>query len=78
MVFDDFEDFVDFRFGPFHMGVFPRPFRIGYSRTSDSHIVRLKLREDVSKEEIKVRLQEGSVLEIEWPRRVRGEDIPVD
>ena len=60
------------------MGVFPRPFRIGYSRTSDSHIVRLKLREDMKKEEIKVRLHEGSLLEIEWPRRVKGEDIPVE
>jgi hypothetical protein len=78
MVFDEFEDFVDFRFGPFHMGVFPRFFRIGCSRTSDSHIVRLKLRRNVKNEEIKVRLQEGSVLEIEWPRRVKGEDIPVE
>lgn len=65
MVFDEFEDFVDFRFGPFHMGVFPRPLKISYSRTSDSHIVRLKLRDDAKKEEIKARLQEGSVLEIE-------------
>ncbi len=78
MIFDEFEDFFDFRFGPFHMGGFPRPYRMGYSRTSDSHIVKLRLREDIKREEIKVRLQEGGVLEIEWPRRVKGEDIPID
>jgi hypothetical protein len=28
--------------------------------------------------DIKVRLQEGGVLEIEWPRKTTGEDIPVE
>ena len=78
MIFDEFDESFDFRFGPFHMGVFPKPFRISYSRTSDNHIVRLKLREDMKKEEIKVRLQEGGVLEIKWPRKLKGEDIPID
>ncbi len=58
MSFDEFEDFFDFRFGPFQMPGFARPFRIGYSRTSDSHVVRLKLRRDVQKNDIKVRLLE--------------------
>jgi len=78
MPFDEFEDFFDFRFGPFQMAGFARPFKVGYSRTSDSHVVRLKLRRDVQKKDIKVRLLEGGVLEIEWPRGTRGEDIPVE
>ena len=78
MAFDDFEDFLDFHFGPFHMSTAPRPFKMGYSRTSDSNIVTLKFRNDVKKEEVKVRLLEGGVLEIEWPRQTKGEDIPID
>ena len=54
MIFDEFDEFFDFKFGPFHMGVSPRPFGICYSRTSDSHILKLKLREDIKKNEIKL------------------------
>jgi len=32
----------------------------------------------VKKEEIKVQLIEPGVLEIEWPRRIRGEEIPIE
>ena len=78
MAFENFEDFFDFRFGPFHMSSGARPFKVGYSRTSDSHIVTLKFRHDIAKEEIKVQLHEGGVLEIEWPRQTKGEDIPID
>jgi len=78
MDFEEFEDFFDFRFGPFQMCGFTRPFKVGYSRTSDSHRVKLKLRPDIKKEEIKVRLQENGVLEIEWPRKAKGEDISID
>ncbi len=78
MTFDEFEDFFDLRFGPFQMSGFARPFKVGYSRTSDSHIVKLKLRQDIKKEDIKVRLQEGGILEIEWPRKIRGEEVPID
>lgn len=78
MVFEDFEDFFDFRFGPFHMSSGARPFKVGYTRTSDSHIVRVKLRQDIQKAEVKVRLHEGGVLEIEWPRQIKGEEIPID
>ncbi len=78
MAFDACEDFFDFRFGPFHMSGSSRPFEVRYERTSDNHIVHLQLRPDINKEDIKVRLQEGGVLEITWPRRVAGEDIPVE
>lgn len=78
MVFEAFEDVFDFRFGPFHMqSGFGRPFQVGYERTSESHIVKLKLRPDITKADVKVRLLEGGVLEIEWPRQKKGEDIPV-
>jgi len=49
MTFGEFDDFFDFRFGPFQMSGFSRPFKVGYSRTSDSHIVKLKLRKDIEK-----------------------------
>ena len=78
MTFGEFDDFFDFRFGPFQMSGFYRPFKVGYSRTSDSHTVKLKLRKDIEKKDIRVRLQEGGVLEIEWPRTSKAEDIPVD
>jgi hypothetical protein len=60
------------------MSGFSRPFKVGYSRTFDSHIVKLKLRKVIEKKDIKVRLQEGSILGIEWPRKSKVEDIPVD
>ena len=78
MAFEDLEDFFDFRFGPFHMSSGARPFKVGYARTSESHIVTLKLGQDIKKEEIKVRLHEGGVLEIEWPRKTKGEGIPIE
>jgi hypothetical protein len=78
MAFNPFEDFFDFRFGPFHMSGFSRPFQVGYERTAENHLVKLQLRRDIQKAEIKIRLQEGGVLEIEWPRRAAGEEIPID
>jgi hypothetical protein len=78
MAFEVCEDFFDFRFGPFHMSGSSRPFQVRYERTAESHVVQLKLRSDIKKEEIKVRLQEGGILEITWPRRAQGEDIPID
>lgn len=78
MAFDACEDFFDFRFGPFHMSGFSRPFQVRYERTAESHLVQLKLRPDVKKADIKVRLHEGGVLEVAWPRRVSGEDISVE
>jgi hypothetical protein len=78
MQFNEFEDFFDLRFGPFQVSGFSRPFKVGYSRTPDSHIVKLNLRKDLEKKDIKVRLQEGGVGEIEWPRSSKAEDIPID
>jgi hypothetical protein len=78
MAFEACEDFFDFRFGPFHMSGCSRPFQVEYERTAESHIVRLKLRPEIKKEAIKVRLQEGGILEIAWPRSAAGEDIPVE
>ncbi len=78
MQFNEFDDFFDLRFGPFQMSGFARPFKVGYSKTSNSHIVKLKLRKELEKKDIKVRLQEGGVLEIEWPRSSKAEDIPID
>jgi hypothetical protein len=60
------------------MSGFARPFKIGYSRTSESHIVKLLLNKELEKKDIKVRLQEGNVLEIEWPRSSESVDIPID
>ena len=68
-----------FRFGPFGVWAGPyRPFGIRYARTETSHVLRLRIRPDVKKEEIKVRLIKPGLLEIEWPRRMRGEEIPVE
>ena len=77
---DEFENFFDFDFGfgGVQVGVMSRPFKIRYSRTADSHIVRLKLAEDTAKEDIKVRLREGGILEIEWPRKGKAEEIEIE
>ena len=81
MKFDeDWEDIFDIRVGPFGMGAFfgPRPFRVRYSRTSDSHLLRLRIHKEVKKEDIKVKYVEPGVIELEWPRKTKGEDIPVE
>ncbi|MGC9345251.1 MAG: hypothetical protein ACP5ER_00455 [Candidatus Bathyarchaeales archaeon] len=73
------EDFFSFHLGPWGVYFGPyRPFRISYRRTSKSHIVRLRINPDVKKEEIKARLIEPGILEIEWPRKIRGEEIPIE
>jgi len=76
----EWEDFFDFRFGPFRMGfgTYLRPYRASYSRTKESHLLRLHLHPGLKKEDLKVRLLKGGVLEIEWPREVEGEEIPVE
>jgi hypothetical protein len=78
-MFDEsWEDLFDFRFGPFRMGAFLRPFRASYSRTKDSHILKLRLNPELKKTDIKVRLQKDGILEIEWSREAEGEEIPVE
>jgi hypothetical protein len=81
MRFDEDWDYpLDIRLGPFGMGAFfgPRPFRVRYSRISDSHLLRLRINKEVKKEEIRVRFVESGIVEVEWPRKTKGEDIPVE
>ncbi|MCD6431821.1 hypothetical protein J7L33_03850 [Candidatus Bathyarchaeota archaeon] len=77
---DEFwNDFFSFHLGPWGLYLGPsRPFRISYHRTSDSHILRLKINPEVKKEEIKARFVKPGVLEIEWPRKIKGEKIPIE
>ena len=64
--------------GPFGFGFCgPRRF-VRYSRTENSHILRLRISPEVKKEEIKARLVKPGALEIEWPRRSEGQEIPVE
>ncbi|HDI78095.1 MAG TPA: hypothetical protein ENF54_00475 [Desulfobacteraceae bacterium] len=77
---DEWEDLFDIKIGPFGMGAFfgTRPFRVKYTRTSDSHILRFKISKDIKKEDIKVRYIEPGLIEMEWPRRLKGEEIPIE
>ncbi len=72
------DDFLGFRIGPLRMGASLGPLRTSYSRTADSHILRLKIDPRVKKEDIKVRFLKPGLLEVEWPRRAIGEEIPVE
>ncbi|MCL6582326.1 MAG: hypothetical protein K6U11_01690 [bacterium] len=75
------EDWFDFRFGPFRMGfgIPTPPFKMGYSRTKDSHILTIHLDPELKKEDLKVRLLKGGILQIEWPREtLEGEEIKVE
>ncbi len=80
MAFEDWEDLFDFRFGPLRMGFGPslKPFKAHYSRTKESHIIRLRLDPELKKEDLKVRLLKGGTLEIEWPRKEEEEEIEVE
>jgi len=40
--------------------------------------LRIRINPNVKREEIKVRLARPGLIEIEWPRRRRGEDIPIE
>ncbi|MEM3731712.1 MAG: hypothetical protein QW667_07280 [Candidatus Bathyarchaeia archaeon] len=76
---DFWEDFFRFRFGPWGICIGPHiPFKVDYRRTTKSHIIRLQINPEIKKEEIKVRLLEHGILEIELPRKIRGEEIPVE
>jgi len=43
-----------------------------------SHLLRFQINRNVKKEEIKARLVEPGIIEVEWPRKIKGEDIPVE
>jgi hypothetical protein len=73
------EDFFSFHFGPWGVYFGPyKPFKISYRRTAKTHVLRLKIDPEVKKDEIKARLVEPGILEIEWPRKIRGEEIPIE
>lgn len=78
---EDFEDFWEnfgIRVGPFGIGMYGPRRQIRYSKTENSHILRIRINPDINKDEIKVRLVKTGLIEIEWPRKKRGEDIPVE
>jgi len=78
---EDFEDFWEnfgLRIGPFGIGMYGPRKRLRYLRTEKSHLLRIRINPEVSKNEIKVRLVKPGLIEIEWPRKKRGEDIPVE
>ncbi len=76
---DFWEDFFAFHIGPWGFWFGPyRPFRVRYRRTEKSHILRIYFDRDMRREEIKARPIEPGVLEIEWPRAERGEEIPIE
>ena len=76
---ESWEDSFSFHLGPWGIYFGPyRPFRISYCRTGKSNMVHLRINPDVKKEEIKARLIEPGVLEIEWPLKIGGEEIPLE
>jgi hypothetical protein len=40
--------------------------------------LKLRLNPELKKTEIKVRLLKDGILEIEWPRKSEGEEIPIE
>ena len=80
-IWDEFEDFWEgfgIRIGPFGMGLYGPRRPVRYSRTDTSHVLRIRINPKVKKEEVKARLVEPGLIEIEWPRQKKGEDIPVE
>jgi len=78
---EDFEDFWEnfgLRIGPFGIGMYGPRKHLRYLRTEKSHLLKIRINPEVGKNEIKVRLVKPGLIEIEWPRKKRGEDIPVE
>jgi len=76
MDFEDIWEEFGIKIGPF--GFHGIGGRVRYCRTESSHLLRIRIDPDIRKEEIKARLIKPGVLEIEWPRRFKGEEIPVE
>ena len=73
------ENFFGLHLGPWGFWIGPyKPFTIRYRRTEKSHLLRIRINPNVKKEEIKARLLEPGLIEIEWPRKVTGEEIPIE
>ena len=76
---EDFWENFGIRIGPFGMGLHgPKTRYVRYSRTDKSHILQIRISAKVKKDQIKARLARPGVIEIEWPRKDTGEDIPVE
>ena len=48
---EELNDLFDIKIGPFGVGAYcgPRPFKVEYSRTSDSHLLHQQIHRDVKK-----------------------------
>jgi len=75
---DDLGEF-GIKIGPIGIGTIG-PYRlVKYRQTEDANIIKIDLNPQVKKEQIKVRLVEPGILEIEWPRLAeKGEEIKVE
>lgn len=78
MTFEDFWEDFGIRIGPFGFTAGKWMGNVRYNRTEDSHIVRIRIDPEVKREEIKARLVKPGLVELEWPRKTKGEDIPID
>jgi HSP20 family molecular chaperone IbpA len=67
------------KIGPIGIGTLG-PYRlVKYKQTEDANIIKIDLNPQVKKEQIKVRLVEPGVLEIEWPRMAdKSEEIKIE
>ena len=65
---EDWEDLFDIRIGPFGMGAYfgSRPFKVRYSRTSDSHLLRFQTNRDVKEEELELRIISLKDMAVRW------------
>jgi len=60
------------------MGIYGPKRYVRYSRTDKSHILKIRIAPDIKKDKIKAKLVKPGLIEIEWPRKKMGEDIPVE
>jgi hypothetical protein len=67
------------KIGPISVGTIG-PYRlVKYTQTEEANIIKIDLNPQVKKEQIKVRLVEPGVLEIEWPRMAdKSEEIKIE
>ncbi|MBI5166318.1 MAG: hypothetical protein HY998_01075 [candidate division NC10 bacterium] len=78
MEFEEFWEDFGIRIGPLGIGLHGLGKFVRYSRTEASHILRIRIDPEIKKGEIKARLVKPGLLEIEWPRKVEGEEVPIE
>lgn len=71
------EDF-EFRIGPFGLGARGPARFVTYATTKNSHVLRLRINPAVKKREVKARWLGPGLIEIEWPRREKAEEIRIE